>query len=85
MSYEQARVMAGEYYGALAFDERVWRAFMSLKTIHREGFLAALRAVNNAEVERLRGLLTEVIAIARAQGSFHDYEADRVDEIEAGL
>jgi hypothetical protein len=31
---------------ALKYDERIWRAFQTLKTCHREGFLDALQAAN---------------------------------------
>lgn len=36
---------------ALKFDERLWRAFLTLKTIHREKFLDALVAALDVKVE----------------------------------
>jgi hypothetical protein len=57
---------------ALKYDERIWRAFLVLKPVHRAGLLLALsKAVNAEALSELTRLRAEV-AEAKAEAS-HNY------------
>lgn len=41
--HEAAKLDAAEFYEALSVDERLWRAFITLKPIHRQAVVNRLR------------------------------------------
>jgi len=76
---------------ALKFDERIWRAYLVLKPIHKDGLIDALIAALGSEVDRLRSLLNEACDIAQQSTHAvpfvdeHKSRLNRIAEIRRGL
>lgn len=70
--------LADRILAALKFDERVWRAYTMLKTIHQDGQLDAIVKATGAD------LLPRIIATIKEQAGEVERLRELVERKEAG-